>query len=49
MDVEATARAVNAGPWEPLPGMVKRRYEGCHYFFAAPVDSEAPRCPDCWL
>ena len=23
-DAEALARAVNAQPWEPLPGMVKR-------------------------
>jgi len=27
--------------------MVKRRCEGCRYVFAAPADSEAPRCPDC--
>ena len=48
LQAEAAARAVNAEPpWEPLAGMVKRQCEGCRYFFAAPADSEAPRCPDC--
>jgi len=47
MDAEAEARAVNAEPWEPLPGMVKQRCEGCRYLFATPADCEAPRCPDC--
>jgi len=46
LQAEAAARAVNAEPWEPLAGMVKRQCEGCRYFFAAPADSEAPRCPD---
>ena len=46
-DAEAAARAVNAEPWEPMPGMVKRQCSKCRYLFAAPVDSEEPRCPDC--
>jgi hypothetical protein len=46
-EAEATARAVNAEPWEPPPGMVKRQCDWCRYFFAAPADSPAPRCPDC--
>ena len=37
---EATARAVNAEPWEPPPGMVKRQCPECRYFFAtAPLAS----------
>ena len=45
---EAVVRAINAEPWEPpLPGMVKRQCPVCHYFFAAPIGSEEPRCPDC--
>jgi len=48
-DAEATARTVNAQPWEPLPGMVKKQCSWCHYFFAVPADeAEATsRCPDC--
>jgi DNA-directed RNA polymerase subunit RPC12/RpoP len=43
------ARAVNAEPWEPLPGMVKQRCSQCGYFFAVLVaEAEATsRCPDC--
>ena len=46
---ETKARAANAEPWEPLPGMVKRRCSWCRYWFAAPVAvaEETPRCPDC--
>jgi hypothetical protein len=44
---EAAARAINAEPWEPLPGMVKLQCAWCHYLFAAPVGSEELRCPDC--
>ena len=47
MDAEAAARAVNAEPWEPMPGMVKRQCPKCRYFFAAPPGAEEPRCPDC--
>jgi hypothetical protein len=41
---EASARAVNAEPWEPMPGMVKRQCPKCRYFFAAPPAAEEPRC-----
>jgi hypothetical protein len=44
---ETLARAVNAEPWDPPPGMIKRQCPWCRYFFAAPPDKEAPRCPDC--
>lgn len=48
-DVEADARAINAEPWDPPPGMVKRQCPHCRYFFAAP--SSEPEavllCPDC--
>ena len=48
-DAEALARAVNAEPWEPLPGMVKKRCSRCHYWFAVLIaEAEATsRCPDC--
>ena len=47
-DDEANARAVNAQPWEPPPGMVKRQCPECRYWFAAPATAErAVRCPDC--
>jgi hypothetical protein len=48
-DAETLARAVNAEPWQPLPGMVKRRCSQCRYLFAVPVaEAEATsRCPDC--
>jgi hypothetical protein len=41
-------RRVNAEPWEPLDGMVKRRCLACWFWFAAPVGT--PRvayCRDC--
>ena len=41
------ARAINAEPWEPLPGMEKRRCPRCSYFFAAKVGVTERRCPDC--
>jgi hypothetical protein len=47
VELEAEARAINAQPWEPLPGMLKRRCDWCRYFFAAPANSHEPRCPDC--
>jgi hypothetical protein len=47
-EAEAEARAVNAQPWEPPPGMVKQRCPQCRYLFAAPVASEPGLlCPDC--
>jgi hypothetical protein len=42
---EATSRAVNAEPWEPMPGMVKRQCPECRYFFASATGTD--RCPDC--
>ena len=47
---EAEARAINAQPWEPPPGMVKRQCPECRYFSAAPItskDGKASPCPDC--
>jgi len=44
---EAEARAINAEPWEPFPGMVKRKCPKCRYFFASPADSTEQRCADC--
>ena len=46
-ELELEARAVNAEPWGPLPGMVKRQCPWCLYWFAASVLSREPRCPDC--
>jgi hypothetical protein len=43
---EAQARIINAQPWEPLPGMVKRRCSRCSYWFAT-RDPATERCPDC--
>ena len=47
-DEEQAARAVNAEPWEPLPGMVKLQCEECRYFFAA-ADEQLRYCPDCTM
>jgi len=46
-ELELESRAINAEPWQPLPGMVKRRCDWCLYWFAAPPKSHEPRCPDC--
>jgi hypothetical protein len=48
-ELEAEARAVNAEPWEPLPGMVKRRCLRCRYLFAVKAEEtgETATCPDC--
>ena len=46
-EAEAEARAINAEPWEPPLGMVKRLCPQCRYFFASPVDSTEPRCVNC--
>ena len=46
-EAEAAARAINAQPWVPLPGLVKRQCPQCRYFFAAPADSSERRCLDC--
>ena len=42
---EATSRAVNALPWDPPPGMVKRQCPECRYFFVAATETKL--CPDC--
>ena len=44
---EASTRAVNAEPWEPMPGMVKRQCPRCRYYFAATPDTHEPHCADC--
>jgi hypothetical protein len=46
-EAEATARMINAEPWEPMAGMVKRQCPQCRYFFALPVESPERRCADC--
>jgi hypothetical protein len=46
-EAEAEARAINAEPWEPMAGMMKRQCPRCRYFFASPVDSPERRCADC--
>ena len=43
----AAARAINAQPWQPPPGMAKLRRTRCDYFFAAPGMALRPLCPDC--
>jgi hypothetical protein len=40
---EASARAVNAEPWEPMPGMVKRECPKCRYFFTSSPHLRPPR------
>jgi hypothetical protein len=39
------ARAENEEPWQPLPGMTKRRCTECEFWFAAAPDKR--QCPDC--
>jgi hypothetical protein len=48
-DEEADTRAINAQPWEPPPGMVKRQCPHCRCFFAAPATEPETGllCPDC--
>jgi hypothetical protein len=46
-ELEAAARAINAEPWEPPPGMTKRQCQRCRYFFAAPIADKGALCPDC--
>lgn len=41
-------RIENEQPWEPLPGMLKRRCQRCHFWFAAP-DMTVGHCADCRL
>jgi hypothetical protein len=49
MGLEAEVRAINAQPWQPLPGMVKKHCARCHFWFAVPLtEAEATSwCPDC--
>lgn len=42
-----SARAVNEEPWQPLPGMVKRRCDECFFLFATPEAAQKGQCPDC--
>jgi hypothetical protein len=44
---EAETRAINAEPWEPPPGMVKRQCQRCDYLFATPEAVPMAFCPDC--
>jgi hypothetical protein len=41
------ARAENAQPWDPPPGMTKVRCTRCRFWFAAPSDRRVKHCPDC--
>jgi rubrerythrin len=43
--LEKLARAANAEPWDPLPGMIKRQCPKCRYWFAS--TAETGLCPDC--
>jgi hypothetical protein len=42
---EATSRAVNAEPWEPTPGMVKRQCDWCRYFSPRPQTATSRAAP----
>lgn len=44
---ERNERMVNEQPWEPLPGMVKRRCERCEFWFATPERAQCACCTDC--
>ena len=46
-DDAVAGRAINAEPWKPLPGMVKRQCPQCRYWFATDPATAEPRCPDC--
>jgi len=43
----AAARVTNAEPWEPMPGMVKRRCRCCGYAYAAANRPAPAICPTC--
>ena len=38
---ETSSRAVNAQPWDPPPGMLKRQCPECRYWFAADPRTES--------
>src|SRR5215469_13759888 len=40
------AHAVNEAPWRPISGHVKRRCEGCGFWFSSPGNRQV-RCRDC--
>ena len=42
-EAEEIARAINAEPWEPLAGMVKRQCPRCRYFLCRRKHGSAPR------
>jgi hypothetical protein len=42
---ERRSRAENEAPWEPPPGMTKRRCEDCAFWFSAIKDHT--HCPEC--
>ena len=48
-DDEYEARRINAEPWEPLPGMTKKRCSQCRYWFAvkAELAERTATCPNC--
>ena len=46
-DEEAAARAINAEPWKPMTGMVKRQCPDCRYWFATRRRTKEQCCPDC--
>ena len=37
----------NDQPWEPPPGMVKRRCDRCNLWFATPRYAQRSQCLDC--
>lgn len=43
------ARAINAQPWDPLPGMVKRCCDRCAFYFATQADAQLSLCPQCTI
>ncbi len=45
---DTLARAINAEPWQPLPGMAKLRCQHYAYWFAT-RDADEPYCPDCGI
>jgi hypothetical protein len=46
-DDDRHERRINAMPWEPLPGMVKRRCASCKFYFSTPTHQQSATCPDC--
>jgi len=44
---ETATRAINAQPWKPLPGMIKRQCPECRYWFATWPSTKEERCKDC--